>query len=171
MSDVGVSGTPWSAQEQQAAILMWREGKSGSAIGRTLGRTRSAVFGKLWRLELRGVRATARPTAKRGSVHAGKVLAARLRREKPPQRPPDGPGFVGKTWNELGRLDCRWIEGEPGAALFCAAPAAPGSSYCGHHHARCYQAGTAGATRMAANVARAAAFRDAGPRYVAGWAE
>ncbi|HYC05526.1 MAG TPA: hypothetical protein VED40_19700 [Azospirillaceae bacterium] len=34
---------------------------------------------------------------------------------------------------------CQYMRGEPSARDFCGRPSAPGSSYCGRHHARCHQ--------------------------------
>lgn len=50
-------------------------------------------------------------------------------------------GHAAKEPVKIRRTDfsrCQWVEGEPKERDFCGKPVKPGSSYCEHHHARCY---------------------------------
>lgn len=122
---------------------LWvEEGRSGLAIARTMGLTRSAIMGKVHRLGI-----TRNESSSVQSLQQ-KVRLPRIRKRGP--RKPGKPKvhapislaeiaprtFGGaKTLMELGPRDCRWTEGitQPGFGfdlLFCGAPTEPGKRYC-----------------------------------------
>jgi GcrA cell cycle regulator len=154
-------GFDWTAEAIARLRTLWAEGHSGAEIGRRMGLTKCAVVGKAHRLDL-----PARPSPIRAMAEGAARKPPRSRLDGPRQRPPriglaaleharavsaaasaarpvaaaPATAPVERPRPFAQRRTCQWIEGEArgGDSRFCAADAAPGSSYCPSHHARCW---------------------------------
>lgn len=125
----------WPLHQINELYRMVNEGKmTGSEIGGVLGKSRSAILGKCHRLELK--------MTKSKKLKPKDYL--RFVPKAPPsvQRPPK----IEKQYMILrdvphenfllfaGPFNCRWICGEPKAAIICGLPIARNSPYCPDHH-------------------------------------
>ena len=120
---------------------MWAAGYSASIIGRTLGYTRNAIIGKVYRLGLSG-----RPTVRR-MPHSRRFV---VRKRKPKPRPvpkwlkaemlADPPPSERYSLIDLPENGCHWPVGDPKEAGFgfCGRERADGYSYCPAHCRRAY---------------------------------
>jgi GcrA cell cycle regulator len=148
-------------EERTAELLRLRdEHLTGSQIAARLGTTRSAVIGKLRRLDLgpisgyrRGtaVEAKNKPERRRSKLYV--TNSAAVLREVPiqplPQPKPSNtqtdqqiPHSQRCTLMQLGRDSCRWPVGEIGTPefFFCGATRIDGSPYCASHTRRALRA-------------------------------
>lgn len=137
----------WTPEAIATLRRMWGEGISARDIADAIGDwcSRNAVIGKAHRLGL--------PE----HINAGNLSGIKERRKATQPRKPRlasvGPrklvsaaegapvAFVGPGLpiSLLGLSHCRHIDGEPTHdALYCGAPVESGSSYCPHHHYRCW---------------------------------
>lgn len=150
----------WTEDRVERLKVLWADGRSASQIARELGDpvTRNSVIGKVSRLGLPG--RTPLTQARRyrsGPVsHAEKLrraheratLNAILKAERAAKRieaasiqlvelPPPAE-FLGLTFAELKRRDCRYPRGEGANVRFCGQRAKEISSYCSHCHSICH---------------------------------
>ena len=150
----------WPAFDVQTAQMMWTLGSSASEIAETLGRTKSAVIGKIHRLGLSG-------EDKAGYAQNKAALEARKeeRRQKrlkrmseynkkrlprlpkgkkinrmPPESPPVPPLNISML--ELDRTTCRFICDDVTSGVrtnYCGHKTYDESPYCAHHFRVCYK--------------------------------
>lgn len=148
MSGQKTPSIKWT-QEQDEYVKEQYRSISASAIGLRLGKSRSAVIGRAYRLglgkpysEVFGELATHSPYRykprksastdhKRGSEHFYRgVKAMPFIEASDAVAPLNGVGV--KIW-DLGPKHCRWVVGEPKDLTFCGHPNHKGSSYCTTH--------------------------------------
>jgi GcrA cell cycle regulator len=137
------SPTPWTTDDIATLRALRAVGLSGSAIAERMGRTRSAVIGKMSRLGI--------------PVPATRIQLPRKPREPkmqlpqfiktifgprlppvPPQPLPPNP----VTLFELEAGMCRYPVNDVGPFLFCGAPQIKDCSYCGEHKRLAYVPGS-----------------------------
>lgn len=145
----------WPDDEIATVDRLWREGKSGTEIGKTLTRTRCAVLGLIHRMKRAGVefpergpRPPARPQMERYYARKAAKAAAEAREGGPKiatmngyRRPRSNPvpptpdvdlGFS-RPWTERAFNECSWpIGGEGADTLSCCAPV-KGRGWCAYH--------------------------------------
>lgn len=143
----------WNDTRVETLTRLWREGLSASQIARQLagGVTRNAVIGKIHRLGLSGRATASRPGVRARRAEQAPRPGRRVQRPVPPPViiPPAAPapaldeglpetGLASVL--SVGRRQCRWPFGEPGADGFalCGRPVVRGA-YCGCHANRGYQ--------------------------------
>ena len=146
----------WTGETTERAITLWRDGKSAAEIARAIGAvSRSAVLGKLHRLGKNGRNVPTRqqrPSRPKAYVAPKNPRAEKLKNILPAPSltlrqaltlslPPLEPRH---TVPEIQDGQCKFVCGDPRAPdwAFCARET-EGGPYCKHHHAICYQAGTA----------------------------
>jgi GcrA cell cycle regulator len=130
----------WSDEDDERLAALWAEGLSGVAIGKAMGRTKSACLGRAHRLELEA-RASPIPDASRRSGAAGLVKAKAAAPE--PERAPAGrPRQRLSLWLVPTGVvrECQWPHGTPGKPSFylCGDPAWPARPYCERHCRRAF---------------------------------
>lgn len=134
----------WTPSNFETAVRLWREGKSSSEIGKTLGITRSAVLGKLWREGIRNERvSTPRPVAPRPAPKARtpKVYVPLPKSEKVVAlRPLPTPKKVTvmdqslmRPWEERKYGQCAYPTLKEGVTYSCCNPTDDGKPYCEAH--------------------------------------
>jgi GcrA cell cycle regulator len=146
----------WTDARIAQLARLWAEGQSASRIAEALGGvSRSAVLGKLLRLNLLGSRASASaPRRYEGRLGAGSprdATRAEGASQQPaceragPPSPPRSP-WCEAAFEPLGDVTPRhWLSREAGECAFpvggdgaellsCCAPARSRSAYCGAHH-------------------------------------
>ncbi len=108
----------WTPERIELLTSLWGEGLTVTEIAERLDVTRGAVVGKVDRLQL-----PKRPSPIRPPRHVQR------QRPFPSTDQPHEP------------VGCRWIDGDvqEGDWRYCQAPQKTGSSYCEHHHPRCYR--------------------------------
>ncbi len=114
----------WTAERVSLLERLWASGASASAIAAQLGLSRSAVLGKIYRLQQRAANPAELPQS-----------------DKPPQ--PASQQQRGKGLVELTNNCCRWPIGRRGQSeiFFCGLPEADlarGMPYCLRHARRGY---------------------------------
>lgn len=150
----------WTDARIAQLTRLWTEGVSAAGIAETLGDvSRSAVLGKLYRLDLLGSRKPASaPRRYEGPPMArvGRGMGLGLRpappvRQQPaepkaaPPEPPRSPwretafaplpGTTPQPWLSRAFGECAFpVGGEGGALVSCCAPVKPRSAYCPAHH-------------------------------------
>jgi hypothetical protein len=136
----------WSDAEIDQVPKCFAQGMTNAAIAAQLGRTRSAVAGRLLRsgLSVRQFGGGAARSLIAGARRKSAVaIADRSAFEfdgatytcKP------APGFPGKPLLELTANQCRYPidpTADDPRVLFCAAPTSAGTSWCAYHFAICY---------------------------------
>jgi GcrA cell cycle regulator len=136
----------WSDDDDERLAALWAEGLSGVAIGKAMGRTKSACLGRAHRLELEA-RASPIPTASRMTGAAGGVKAiarveAKAAAAEPERAPPGRPRQRLSLWLVPTGVvrECQWPHGDPGKPSFylCGDPAWPARPYCERHCRRGY---------------------------------
>lgn len=151
----------WSEFQLGRLGDMWAAGVSASEIGAEIGKSRSAVLGKVRRINLpfrvtlkrlpagfpakpkkpRKFHMTAR---RRAAVHVDASIP--LPKPEPVDLGPDVwapiPGTRPVTMEALGNGMCRWPIGEGRPFLFCGCEAVDGRSYCPSHDAKSTGRGT-----------------------------
>jgi GcrA cell cycle regulator len=158
---IGAPSMTWTDARIAQLTRLWAEGLSAAGIAEALGEvSRSAVLGKLYRLELLGSRkpasaprryapaADARPTL----AESLRLRAASLPSQESPEPPKSAPEPPRSSWREaafaplagatprpwLSRAvgECAFPVGGDGDALVsCCARVKPRSAYCPAHHA------------------------------------
>ena len=139
----------WTEERIAQLRSLWAQGLSASQIGLRIAKTRSAVLGKVHRLNLpprpppiRPRQATKAPAAPTRPKPPGRPTSTVARRPKtePPPAPPEPPRQVAGD-------GCAWPIGEPRRPgfRFCGAARQPGRSYCAGHVRIAYIGGGAAA--------------------------
>jgi GcrA cell cycle regulator len=138
----------WSDVEVAQARKYFAAGMSCRAIAAEMGRSRSAVVGKLYRVGLAAADRIRKPrAARRLSGFADRILSAdqagavssdwQRFKSKPAL------GYPGKPLLELAANQCHYPidpAGDDPRVLFCAAPVMhTGASWCAYHFAICYR--------------------------------
>ena len=152
--------SPWTAQEDAQLVDMLAKGLSATQIGIVLHRSRNAVIGRTHRLERAGKVLTRlrgplkppgarkyaprtmrnllpQPAAKpqgqavRSILSPAEVRAAPVVKEPPPLVATNPVSILRVT-------GCRYAVTDDKPHRFCNGPMKEGSSYCEHHHYRCY---------------------------------
>lgn len=160
----------WNEARIELLKSLWNDGLSASQIARRIGGFehcsdggRSAVIGKVHRLNLSARSAAAGRTPARRKRNASKATYAwrleqavfggdRSTLDFPKGRPPDplplpSPGEADKarvSFLDLEARHCRYIPGDPVGPFvkqFCGLPTVPGLSWCLEHAHRCGAAG------------------------------
>lgn len=144
-------GADWTDQEIETLKTLWsEEGYSAGQIARALGgRTRSAVIGKIHRLNLperpcdavRGHRVSV--SMPRAATRDRLVRTAPRQQQRQLRRQPEPEAARLENGALIGTADltdrhCRWPHGDVGTAGFhyCGQQPKAGSSWCPHHAAR-----------------------------------
>jgi hypothetical protein len=136
-------------------LAHWREGKSGSEIANTLGRTRGSIMGIVHRARLDGAPGLVRIGEKNKIRTPPTIKNRRILRQiklgtmsmpiipsyafPPDEIVPEKHSEPGVTLMELKLASCRYIikEGDVYTALYCGEGKQRGS-YCATHAALCY---------------------------------
>lgn len=116
-----VNSMDWTEQDIDALKALLAEGLTSSVIAERMGRTRSAICGKVGRLRQAG--GVARPAQRPPAVR--KASPTRLAKPAPrkPIAEPIAEGALGAPEEMIGRTGCNWIYGDP---------LLPGWRMCGH---------------------------------------
>lgn len=141
--------TQWTEEADEQMLMLWHDGLSAQRVGDAIGKSRSAVLGRLHRLgEQRRAdtprrRCSARGLAKR-SVRARKKMERltpdrkpRMTRDERIHLANDLPLIAGRPLDELDTNQCRYGVTDPdmpSGHLFCGAPTHHGP-WCPHHRA------------------------------------
>jgi len=121
----------WTRAQLEQAREMWVAGKTATQIAAIVGKSRSAVVGKMKRL---GVLERATPPVK--TVKRVATNVKKLTQEPDPLPPPVFVSLKPVLLQNLKSHHCRAILGDVGMdgfAWYCGDPRAEGSSYCSHH--------------------------------------
>ena len=125
-----MNGTDWNQELLDKLKELRAQGLTNAQIGARLGKSKSAIQRKCYRLGW--------IDQKRSLKAKAEVKRQRLAKaDKPPA--PDSDGTV--TLLDLQPDQCRYPYGDAGAFRFCGQPRRDGSSYCAKHHAICYTGG------------------------------
>lgn len=135
----------WDDEMAELAKARWKAGASGKAIGDEIGKSRSAVMGKLHRMGLRRhQQTTPRSAIAQQAARATAASAHYKQRKRAPWsdvaeiKPEITPTAVGIV--DLERHHCRWpVSGEGAAMRYCGGNAADGYPYCSRHCRMAYQ--------------------------------
>jgi GcrA cell cycle regulator len=132
----------WTTEDSETAKRLWAEGRSGTEIGRMLGKTRSAVIGYMHRKSVKqGTRSDPlAPKPKAGNTKADKPMRPRAK-AKPETHAPPPLVYKPVTLIQLRPSSCRWPLGEMAdpVTFFCGKPQKPGKPYCDLHHKIAFQ--------------------------------
>lgn len=135
----------WSEDRIELLKTLWAEGWSASRIANRLGgTTRSAVIGKVHRLQLPGrdpkveTRRTIRAARNKSPWHRPKAPKPRRTFSTAPIPLAQDFDVARKNLIDLENDECRWPVGDVGDETFgfCALKAVEGSSYCATHTIR-----------------------------------
>lgn len=126
----------WTTEKEKTLVKLWAdESMSVRKIAEALDLTPGQVAGKRYRLDL--------PNREVPIIRSVPKLKEPYNPASQTTSEPDASQF-----NPIPPLDgvhaeldagCRWLDGEPIERDFCNREKQPGSSYCPHHHARCYE--------------------------------
>ena len=140
----------WTAERDAQLRALWMQEDprlSTREIGERMGLTKNAVVGRAQRLGLPGRPSPILPpVVKPDGAAAPRRFDARRAATLPPALTavaPVAPAMQALPARLAGSRParaCRYIAGQPAglATVYCDAPTQAGSSYCPHHHARCY---------------------------------
>lgn len=132
----------WTPARIQELRDLWAAGMSGAKISKLWKTTRGRIMGKLWRLGLTRSTTTHTVTVRKTTKGSPPRPAQSTPVTERQTALPGGVAGVqaGKSFDELGPRDCRWIEGDPRDPSeprpFCGQPRRAGSSYCEAHARR-----------------------------------
>jgi GcrA cell cycle regulator len=143
----------WADEKLSLLKKLWSEGKTAVAIAQSLGVSKSAVLGKVFRLRLARPARQLQPTVASSSI---------LRRNAPQSTRPRTKR--GKSLLELTNESCRWPIGDPATKSFhfCGEPGADleqGIPYCEIHRLRAYNRPQQGDAERAPKAGRDGAHR------------
>lgn len=126
----------WTVEEDATAKKMAEEGYSAAIIAQRIGRSRSAVLGRLHR---RGI-SKPRPKKDEQRRRFSPVRPKKFKKNTPPPRKTTTPALGYTTLTQLEPHHCRWPFGDPKNAdfHFCGRARAPGKPYCYGHCAEAY---------------------------------
>jgi GcrA cell cycle regulator len=153
-SIIGALSMSWTDARIAQLRRLWTAGVSAAGIAEALGDvSRSAVLGKLYRLDLLGSRKPASPPRRYegpSGAHLGLRRAPIVRRDlaqpkAAPSEPPSAPwreqaftplpGTLPRPWLSRASGECAFPVGGEGEALVsCCAAVRPRSAYCPGHH-------------------------------------
>jgi GcrA cell cycle regulator len=131
----------WPADRVEKLKELWPI-MTASQIGRIMGLTRSAVIGKVFRLGLPLKKLDRLLLPKRGRSPPKPVYVPR-RRVSAPLAPEvvvsdtTTPGFLNRSFDELGAGECRYPHGDRVPYRFCGNACDGSSSYCIYHQRLC----------------------------------
>ncbi len=119
----------WTDEEIETLKALWSAGKTSPEIVQLMGKTRSAIMGKVHRLKLKTVTEPRARGNKPGSN--GKTCQ---KRRKIPLKPPFRPEAL-TSLLDLGPCMCRYSFGSPGEPGFgfCGERTERGKTYCAEH--------------------------------------
>lgn len=125
----------WTPEHDAILRQQWSEGQTATVIGQAIGRSRSAVLGKLWRLGLRRGRGYKNSLAPPKRIKPPKPVVAKrvsmpIAKAAPAIAEP--PGLNKLLW-ELGETECHWPVNDGNPFRFCALEKAGNGPYCGFH--------------------------------------
>ncbi len=131
----------WNDKRIDMLKMLWAQGDTATAIGTTLGLSRSAVLGKIFRLRLGPVAAGQQRQPQ--IPEKAPAIARRRHGPSPPHVSEGKPGVTAKSLFELTNDCCRWPYRRPGTEkyFFCGAEGADlkgGVPYCARHMRRAY---------------------------------
>jgi GcrA cell cycle regulator len=122
----------WTVERFDLAKSLWSMGVSGGQIAATLGLTRSAVMGKLWRAG-RVATEIHRHRRKRAIVF-NKPSKPLVRIEGAADRSFNDISGPSYSILDLGMLDCRWPIGDDGKCFCAAMKETLTRPYCAQHN-------------------------------------
>jgi hypothetical protein len=135
----------WPRERCEYLVNSWREGWSFSELANAIGErfgiclTRSAIAGKINRMNLSNVERVKRPTIRKPRLVAT-LPAKQVKREpvkpEPPPRVPLKPRMIDIL--ELTRYTSRYPYGDTPPYLYCGCPPLKGSPYCVDHTELCW---------------------------------
>jgi GcrA cell cycle regulator len=142
----------WTDHRTDALKGLWAAGLSGTEIAASMGVTRCAVLGKVFRLGLGGRdcdsnRSYSRRTPEQIQATKREKEGRRRERRRAHRLTVVKPAInlealrcvevepLHKSFADLGRNDCRWAYGDNAPYTFCGNPQREGHSYCGPHFA------------------------------------
>jgi len=146
----------WTPAKIEQLTALWAAGRSGSEIGAIMGLTKSAVLGKVHRLELPPrkspiIRSSARVASTTASPLPKPAKSAARKGPRPQGVPADlapvpvehkplnGTGVLFGTAKKSQCAAPLWNDGTPKAERrVCGLPVEAGSAYCSHHRAAYY---------------------------------
>ena len=119
-----------------SVVAMLKSGHAYTEIGDNFGVARGTVRHFVER-HIRGKVQITLPTL---HMSFGKVVKRAHRMGSMPSDTmrADEPEHLGKTVAEVSSHECRWPRRKDGVTTFCGQHVQLGSSYCKHHHARCW---------------------------------
>lgn len=131
----------WTVEMADKAEELWKEGISGTEIGKRLGKSRSAVLGFLNRRGLvrkdkarapRLATLNAPPTPPRPKPPVVRPVPVEIVPKAPVGRVPEG----AKVWTERKAYECQYpVAGEGGDTYYCCSPIRDLTGYCKAHRA------------------------------------
>ncbi len=131
----------WPADRIARLTELWPI-MTASQIGRSMGLSRMAILGKVFRLKLPQKKSDRLLIPKRGGTPPKQVYMPAPRISAPPVPEtvlPDmpEPEFLNRTLDDLGMAECHYPRGDRAPYRFCGNPC-DGSCYCGYHHKLSY---------------------------------
>ncbi|MGE9266431.1 GcrA family cell cycle regulator [Escherichia coli] len=144
----------WSDEAVARMTSMALDGQSGSVIARELGTTRSAVLGKMFRLNMKTASKTSASLVGKITKHtfnSTNLAVKKASRALDPMFEAPKPAITTKEYEadclrlsilKCGARQCRYEVDSPaqgGEYRFCGRETTDGQSWCAHHHARVYQ--------------------------------
>jgi hypothetical protein len=120
--------------EIDTIISLWKEGLTATQIGDSIGKSRSSVLGKIYRLRRKGVIEDYRCPARSSIEKSDQGDLFKYFDLKKPE-----PVSQFKTIFDLGYRDCRYIvDRSDRGYLYCAKPKKR-KSLCQEHYSMCYR--------------------------------
>lgn len=141
-------GRPWGEAEDSKLTQLWAEGLTGEQIGQVLGRSRSAVLGRIHRKGLplrKEIGATAAQKMHRIRARRRTALRQPLKAKpnaKPPTLPPEEPEDLKPLFSvslmQLNEFTCRYPIGDPQEPGFTFCGRTCSDTYCTGHRKLCF---------------------------------
>lgn len=131
----------WSEDNLSTVRRMWEEGKTASEISKVIGKTRSAVLGKVRRLDLARRPATAPAISNKKKEVEFEIKKQRPKKYKPTEEKEriSNTSFGKKcSLLDLKNNQCRWPIGDPKNQDFGFCGAKASGSYCAEHKSLAY---------------------------------
>lgn len=134
----------WPREKTEILKERWGRGFSQSLIARELQITRSAVAGKISRLELAHrmtqlrLDISRKPKPRKHNRPKARMYIEQMARQPPWEQPKSKPTGKPVPILKLEAHHCRWPVGEPKDLLYCGKRKIDGSSYCLDHHRKAH---------------------------------
>ncbi len=128
----------WLGHLANYVAEQWRGGLSATQIASRMGKTRSAILGKLYRLGLLGTRPQDEQQTqklKRGASSSPRKRRRERERTALPPAAPVPPLLIPLIFTS--KDQCKYIPDNDG--LTCGHPVVPGESWCGYHYSQVFQ--------------------------------